>query len=572
MSISPQVRELARLLQAGRIPEARALGLRLVKTSPDNMQVLAMLGAIHGSLGEFREAESCYRTLVAIEPRSFQHHCYLGLSLVMQNRLAEAVAPFETLLQLRPDFAEGHMHMGCLLRDLGNYDLAIKHLRQALQLSPALFDAAVFLANILVHRGLLSEASKLYDQVLAKMSGHPEAIAGKVSVLEKQDRHDAAWECLTAAMAAHPVTPNLAIIHAKLAPKHGHADRARSLLHELLSRATWAPSQIQEMHFALGALDDRTGDYDSAFAHFRAANDLSPHAFDLAAKIRKARSAVELFAHAGLPAADTPPAGTPTPIFIVGMPRSGTSLVEQILACHPDVTAAGELETMDYIEHFASRLAGRPGDYPECLRGASAADMTNLAKPYVEAITALAGGARFVTDKLPANYERLGLIEKLFPDARIIHTSRHPFDTCLSCYFQNFSNTHTYSSSLRLLGEVYRLYRWQMARWREILPLRILDVDYEVLVSDTERSVRGLLEFCDLTWDPRCLEFHKSKRYVNTASYDQVRQPIYRSSVGRWKHYESHLGELTDALSEAPEGEGTLQAVGSAIQAEKQGP
>lgn len=551
------IQEMSRLIQSGRMPEARALGTRLLERSPANPQVLALLGSVHGRLGEFKEAESCYRMLVALEPGSFQHHCYLGLSLIMQNRLAEAVAPFETMLRLRPDFAEGHMHMGCLRRDLGNHDLAISHLRQALALSPALFDAAVFLANILAHRGMLSEASKLYDQVLMKLPGHPDAVGGKVSVLEKQDRPDAAWECLTAAMAANPVTPNLAIIHAKLAPKHGHADRARSLLNELLSRPNWAPSQIQEMHFALGALEDRKGNYDSAFAHFRSANDLSPHAFDLAAKTRKAHGVAQVFTQTDLPTAEPPPAGTPTPIFIVGMPRSGTSLVEQILACHPDVAAAGELETMSYIEHFACRLAGRPGDYPECLRGASATDMTRLAKPYIEKINTVAGGARFVTDKLPANYERLGLIEKLFPDARIIHTSRHPLDTCLSCYFQNFSNTHTYSSNLRLLGEVYRLYQWQMACWHEILLLRILDVDYESLVSDTERTIRRLLEFCGLGWEPRCLEFHKSTRYVNTASYDQVRQPIYRSSVGRWRHYESHLEELIDALS-GPVEEGHL--------------
>lgn len=549
LQVNARIHDLVRLFQANRIPEARALGIKLANADPNNPQVLSILGAIHGRLGEFKEAESRYRTLVALEPQSFQHHCYLGLSLVMQSRLTEALAPFNKMLELRPDFAEGHMQMGCLLRDLGNHDLAIRHLRLALQLSPGLLDAAVFLANILTFRGQMDEALRLCDQLLTKLPGHPDALASKALILEKQGRHDAAWECLVPAVAGSVSTPNIAIIYAKLAPKYNRTSHAKLLLNEMLSRASWTPSQLQEMHFTLGNLNDKTGDYDTAFAHYHSANALSPHRFNLALMRRKAEKIVEIFPNENLPTANNAPAGSATPIFIVGMPRSGTSLVEQILASHPDVAAAGELETLADVERNAPSITGKPGNYPECLCDASPSVMTSLARPYIEVITAIASGARFVTDKLPTNYERLGLIEKLFPNARIIHTARHPLDTCLSCYFQNFGNTHLYSSNLRDLGEVYRIYEKLMAHWHKTLSIRILDVSYEALVSDPEREVRTLLEFCDLSWDPRCLEFHKTKRYINTASYDQVRQPIYRNSVGRWKHYESHLSELIDALS-----------------------
>jgi len=543
---------MSRLLQANRLAEARALGARLAAANPGNAEVLSMLGSVHGILGEFKEAENCYRTLVSLQPRSFQHHCYLGLSLVMQGRLAEAASPFETMLQLRPDFAEGHMHMGCLQRDLGNHDRAIEHLRHTLRLSPSLHDAAVFLANILTYRGRLNEALELYDQVLAKMPGYSEALAGKASALEQQGNLGAAWECLAPAIARHAVTPSVAIIYAKLAPKLDRTDHARSLLHDVLSDAAWAPSQRQEMHFALGTLDDKTGNYDEAFTHFHSANLLSPYTYNTAEKGRAAKRIVDFFTTVDLPSAHPAPDGMPTPIFIVGMPRSGTSLVEQILAAHPDVAAAGELEALPNLEYSAAGILGRPQSYPECLRGASVSEMTTLANTYMDVIAAIAGGARYVTDKLPPNYERLGLISKLFPNARILHTIRDPRDTCLSCYFQNFSRTHTYSSSLRMLGEVYRIYEWQMASWRETLSIDILDIEYEALVHDTERGVRRILEFCHLPWNPRCLEFHKSKRQVNTASYDQVRQPIYRKSVARWKNYESHVGELLDALSQLP--------------------
>ncbi len=547
--VNAEIHELARLFQANRMAEARAFGRRLVGTSPNNTQVLALLGAIHGKLGEFKEAESCYENLCRREPNSFQHHCYHGLSLVMQGRLEEAVAPFERMLQLRPDFAEGHMQMGCLQRDLGQLDLATRHLRRALQLSPALLDAAVFLANILIFRGEMEEALGLCNQVLSKVPRHPEALASKALILEKQGHQDAAWECLAPIVAGKAITPGAAIIYAKLAPKYDSTDHATALLTSMLSRTSWAPSQRQEMLFALGDLNDKAGNYKAAFTSYSSANSLYPHRFDVAAARKKSEEIIEVFSSKKFPTAQQASRELPAPIFIVGMPRSGTSLVEQILASHPDVAAAGELEVMDEVERRAASIFGGRGGYPECLRNATVSEMTALADHYLGAIADVAKGARFVTDKLPVNYERLGLIERLFPNARIVHTTRHALDTCLSCYFQNFGNTHTYSSNLRTLGEVYRIYERLMAHWHETLSIRILDVSYETLVSGPEQAVRTLLEFCDLPWDPRCLDFHKSTRYVNTASYDQVRQPIYQSSVGRWKHYESHLGELIDALT-----------------------
>ncbi|MHB8624145.1 MAG: tetratricopeptide repeat-containing sulfotransferase family protein [Sulfuricaulis sp.] len=547
--VNAQIHELTILFQANRLQEARALGRQMLSAAPNNAQALVLLGAIHGGLGEFKEAESCYGSLCRLEPNYFQHFYYYGLSFVMQGRLKEAVAPFERMLQLHPESAEGHMQMGCLRRDLGQHDLAIMHLQRALRLSPALLDAAVFLANILIFRGQMEAALELCNQVLAKVPKHPEASASKALILEKQGHLDAAWECLAPVVAGNAVTPSTAIIYAKLAPKYGSTHLAIVLLNTVLSRQSWAPSQRQEMYFALGELNDKVGNYDSAFSHYRSANSLYPHVFDIIAMRGKTDKIIEVFAGRDLPTARSSSRELPTPIFIVGMPRSGTSLVEQILGRHPDVAAGGELGVMEEVERRAASIVGDQENYPECLSDASPAEMSALADYYLDAITEIAKGARFVTDKLPVNYERLGLIEKLFPSARIVHTTRHPLDTCLSCYFQNFGNTQTYSSDLRVLAEVYRIYAKLMAHWHKTLSIRILDISYEVLVSDPEATVRTLLEFCNLSWDPRCLEFYKSTRYVNTASYDQVRQPIYRSSVGRWKHYESHIRELIEALS-----------------------
>lgn len=546
--VNKQLPELVRLFQTGRLAEARALGRRLLAAQPRQPQVLAILGAIHGRLGEFREAETCYRALVSLEPTAHMHYCYLGLALVMQQRLPEAAPVFARMLQLRPNFAEGQMQMGCLLRDLGQQDAAAGHFERALQLNPGLADAAVFLGNLRVFQGSMDEALRCYEQALMHRPGHPDAIAGKALILERRGDKDAAWALLQAVVTQGQATPNIAIAYALIAPKFAAIEQAKALLQGLLTRGGLAPSQQQELHFALGKLCDKSGEYDTAFVHYAAGNRLAQIPFDLPALRAKIGRIKQVFSRPDVPVAEIKPHTEPIPIFIVGMPRSGTSLVEQILAAHPEVVAGGELETLPQIERAAAEILGHSEPYPECLVGVSAADMARLRDRYRATIAEIAQGARYVTDKLPPNYERLGLIQRLFPEARIVHTQRDPRDTCLSCFFQNFGNTHTYSTSLRALGEVYGIYRELMAHWHATLEMPILDLAYESIVADTEASVRRLLAFCGLPWHDKCLEFHASTRYVHTASYDQVRQPLYDSSVGRWRHYEQHLGELVEAL------------------------
>jgi len=235
------------------------------------------------------------------------------------------------------------------------------------------------------------------------------------------------------------------------------------------------------------------------------------------------------------------------PLFITGMPRSGTTLVEQILSSHPDVHGAGELADIgEMAESLPARL-GTQLQFPQCLSHVTTAHLDQLATGYLDTLERLSPDARRVTDKM-LGFIYLGLIELVLPGARIIHCVRDPMDTCLSGYFQDFSRSHPYSYDLHNLGVYYRSYQKIMHNWKNVLSLPIMEVQYEDMVTNQEVTSRKVIDFCGLEWDERCLDFHKNERFVGTASYNQVRRPMYKTSLGRWKKYEQFLEPLKKAL------------------------
>ncbi len=239
------------------------------------------------------------------------------------------------------------------------------------------------------------------------------------------------------------------------------------------------------------------------------------------------------------------------PVFIVGMPRSGTSLVEQILACHPAVFGAGELRDISRLADSLKAASAPDAEGPEDLAVLDEDSLDDAAAQHLDRLHALGGAAARVTDKMPYNFNNLGLISLLFPRARVIHCVRDPLDTCLSCYFQNFARGNFHSFDLRHVGLFYTQYQRLMRHWRAVLDIPVLDVHYEEHVAEPERVCREMLAFLDLEWDRACLRFHESKRVVKTASRDQVRRPIYTRSAGRWRHYDAYLGPLKEALAGA---------------------
>ena len=311
-----------------------------------------------------------------------------------------------------------------------------------------------------------------------------------------------------------------------------------------------AVEQQIELHFALGKASADLAQYERSFEHYRQGNTLKrpridydeTATLDMFPHIEEVFSAELIRRTEGL--------GDPSavPILIVGMPRSGTTLTEQMLASHPAVHGAGELK---WLNQMARQFRGRDvrGFFPEVARTLSAEQLRELGRTYVARLREQSATALRVTDKLPMNFRFAGLIHMMLPNAKIIHTRRHPLDTCLSCFTKNFGGAINYAYDLGELGRYWRAYDKMMAHWRAVLPEGVmLDVQYEDLVRDFEAQARRIVAFCGLDWDARCLAFHQTVRPVRTASVTQVRQPIYATSIERWRVYEPWLGPLLGEL------------------------
>ncbi|NCF30054.1 MAG: sulfotransferase family protein, partial [Gammaproteobacteria bacterium] len=308
------------------------------------------------------------------------------------------------------------------------------------------------------------------------------------------------------------------------------------------------------LHFAAAKMLDDISEFERAFQHLQSANAIEHQRthFDADAGRSFVARSRATFDSAFFEDKNAIGNASDKPIFIVGMLRSGTTLVEQILASHPAVYAGGELE---YFRGVAGQLPDRLGGgqpYPECVKSLDAATIDAISRNYLAQFTKHSGDAQRFTDKNPLNFEHLGLIMTVFPNARVIHCRRDPMDLCLSIYFQHFSERHDFAYHFADITEYLRQYEQLMAHWHSVFPGRIHDIQYEDLVANLEPVSRAMFEYLDIQWDDNCLEFHRTARPVGTASHWQVRQPLYTRSVERWRHYEPYLEDLRAALADQP--------------------
>lgn len=557
-----------------------------LRIKPDFAEAHNELGVALQSKGQPNAALEHYQKAIALNPAYPEAHYNAGVVLRALNRPEEAITSFLQAVRLRPYHAEAHSQLGALFASLKRQDEAIDHYRRAIEIKPdnveVLNDLACALLNRIASLEDFAEAEKCYRQALQYRDDLPAIYMNLSVLLRDTGRHDEAMVYLRRAQELSPrnadvlasmaltheykgefetgyalIKPfiengtdngNVALAYAKLARHLNQRAEAVALLERVKEPGILA----RGIHFNAGKLYDEMKEYDKAFAHFQQAHALGTSSHDVKQNELRFDRLISVFSRENLERWPRASNRSRLPVFIVGMPRSGTSLVEQIVASHPDVYGAGELAEVHHMTFTLPDIVGKGVPYPQCVAELQQDRLDEMAQRHLDRLREFSPTASRVTDKMPHNFLSLGLLDMLFPETRIIHCMRDPIDTCLSIYFLPFNaNSHAYAENMAHLGDYYRQYLRLMAHWRSVLRVPMLDVQYEDLVANQEEVSRKMVEFCGLEWDECCLRFYEAKRTVATHSYDQVRRPLYKKSVARWKKYEQHLGPLITALGDA---------------------
>jgi len=567
----------------GRLAEAEALYRRILASAPDNPQVVYLLGMLANQCGRSAEAVSLLRRAVSKQPDQADYHRGLGLALVAVGQLREAVGAYQEALRLRPQWFAAYLNLGHAYRQSGRLEDAMQAYKEALRIDANTIEPYLGLAeaqrllgdyqgahetlqralhawpnNADVHLGFsilardqgeYIEALRHYDRALAINPGNARTHYYRAIALQELGRVEEARSGFRDALACDP---NYVDAYRGLVGNQRYTERSAEIeaMERLWERVDIAGAARIQLAFALGKVSEDLGQYDDAFRYFAAGNRLKRDTFqyDIAQHEDYVDRVIEVFNSEFFAARGDWGSPDATPIVICGMPRSGTTLVEQILASHPQVAGAGEVSDLQEAV-WRTVPALTQTNFPE---GASAIDRTDFAhigEAYVARLRARhARGVRHVTDKLPSNIQFLGMLRVMLPRARVIHCRRNALDTCWSIYKTYFAGHQPFAYNLAELGRYYRSYERLMSHWAAVLPGDLLEFDYEAVVEDQEAATRRLLEYCGLPWDPQCLKFHKTDRTVTTASLSQVRRPLYAGSIGVGEKYADHLGPLMEAL------------------------
>jgi tetratricopeptide (TPR) repeat protein len=523
----------------------RALAIR-----PDCADLHNNLAGVLQRLGCVREAIAHYRQALKLKPDYAEARFNLGSALEALDRPAEAMACYEAALAVQPNLPGAHNNLGNVLQKLGQINEAMGHYQRALDIKPDYAAAHRNLARALLVLGRNEEAIGHYQQSLATTPAQAEVYNNIGAAHHILGRFEDAYRAYEQAVTLTPRKATILLNMASL-KRFAAASDPRLLALQALAEpgVSLDPDDEIAMHFALGKAFTDLDRHERAFQHFIAGNALKRQRiiYDETETLRTFARIRAVFGRELV----SEPGGAPSevPVFVVGMPRSGTTLVEQILASHSKVLGAGECEDVCAL---ASNLTGPDGaKFPDAAVTLSPDDRRCLGARYLEAIQTAAPAAKRIVDKMPMNFLYLGFIHLVLPRARIIHVRRDPVDTCYSCFSLLFNGNLGYTYELGELGRYYRAYEALMAHWRAILPKDVmLEVAYEDVVDDLEGQTRTILAHCGLEWEAACLAFHQTQRPVRTASAAQVRQPIYRSSVGRSVRYRPFIGPLLEALKQ----------------------
>lgn len=530
------------LNRPARAAEAFRTAARL---APDKALASAYLAGALYELGEFEAAAAAARRALALAPDLPPALVNLARSLAQCNRLEEAEAAARRALRSTPDAAAPLTALGDILIRACRYDEAVAVFRRAQAAPAATIEALLGEASAHEARGEPKDAAAALQQAITQWPQDGRGYFALGVLAEQSGDIEGARSALTEAARRDPRD---AAAHYQLAQLPGGrvSEADREGLETLFADPESTREQKRFSAFAVARALEQAGGWEAALDWFARGHAIisSGRAYDDAAMADFYGRIIS--ADAGLARAPPPPSGTPTPVLIVGMPRSGTSLTEQILASHPDVAATGESSFLQDAVSAAQRRTGCA--YPAGLNALAPDVLAEIGEAYCDRLARHAGGARFITDKTPMNFQYLGFARAILPDVRIVHCVRDPVDTCLSIFRLPFDRDQTYAHSLESLATFHGRYRALMARWRTILGERMIDVRYEDLVGDLETQARRLLDHLGLPFDARVLAFHETERVVRTPSANQVRRPIYRDSLEAWRRYGPRAAALAERL------------------------
>ncbi|MFA6119954.1 MAG: sulfotransferase [Sideroxydans sp.] len=565
--------------------KAEACQQRALTLDPAFAPSLNNLGSIYRERGDKKAALDWYFKAAAANPNYLEPLNNLGALLLEEDRIPEAIEALNKALRLHPNYAESICNMGGVHLAQEENEAALAKFQRALELRADYLEAQMGLSKTMQAMDALEDAERAANRALQIDAHSPKAHALLASIYSETSRPVQAESEFDRALAIDPESGEGLLGLGHLCVENGDIERAEGLFRKALANKPdnvsarihliqankvkvgdenfvalleeekdadkHSDNRKLSLHFALGKCYDDTKDYDKAFPHFLKGCKIKRAKFNYApdATARQFTELKEIFGKAyidGLRGAGDP---SGLPIFVLGMPRSGTTLTEQIIASHPDVYGAGELPDLLRIAH--RKTDPKTTTFPDNLRYLNPATLNAWGAEYVSGLKQRAPKAKHITDKMPANFFAVPLIHLMLPNAKIIHVNRNPVDTCVSCFTRLFHRKQEHTYDLAELGRYYADYARLMDHWRQVLPAgAFYDVQYENIVADQEGEARKLLEYCGLEWDAACLDFHKTKRQVRTASVTQVRQPIYTTSVERWRSYEKFLGPLLEQLGD----------------------
>ena len=566
--------QATRHIESQQWDKAERMLRRAAKTAPDDVEILYRLASVQARMGNHRRAMDSINAAIKRNPDHLDSLTTRVDILARQARIGESIESMNDIIRRFPDRARLLTMRSGLLLHAGEASAAWDDLHRALELDPDNLDLLGRFVDTTIARGIIpmdrepadrlvraqpfearnhtrlgtilrindegSAAEAAYREALRLDPRNTDAIAGLADVMESDGRSDEAMELLRPTIESDrsPLHPMLSWTRV-LSGLGQHEQLVRDA-RRWMDRSGTSSMQAAPLLFRVGNALDALGRHDEAFEAWTTANTPFRGRWNDTLHAERTDSIIACFAEEG---PTGPPSAGVTPIFIVGMFRSGTTLLEQVLAAHPNVHAVGESPALPAI------IRSLPGSYPNNTIELESSRLRDLGREYLQQVSAGAGTSSHITDKLPMNYMNIGFIDRILPDARILHCRRDPLDVCLSCYSNQMTSNLAFTSNLESMGRTYSEYRRLMNHW-SAAGYEMLEVVYEELVSDPEPQARRIVEWVGLDWHPACMDYHRSARIAQTPSMDQVRQPMHTRSIHRSRAYWDHLAPLRAALGD----------------------